>query len=52
MANPAAKPLEAASVHAPGLADALGDALASSGRDTRTPGEVVAIIDETLRQLL
>lgn len=51
MANPTQKSLEVASVHAARLADALRDALASSGRDTRTPGEVVGLIDDTLRQL-
>lgn len=52
MANPTQRSLEVASVHAACLADALRDALASSGRDTvGTPGEVVGLIDETLRQL-
>lgn len=51
MANPTRAALEVASVHAAQLADVLSDALAGSGRDTHTPGEVVGIIDETLRQL-
>ena len=51
MANPTRAALAVTSVHATCLADALSEALASSGRDTHTPGEVVDIIDEALRQL-
>jgi hypothetical protein len=51
MANSPGETLAAASVHAACLADALSEALASSGRDTHTPREVVDIIDGTLRQL-
>lgn len=51
MANSPRETLAAASVHAACLAEALSDALASSGRDTRTPGEVADIIDATLPQL-
>jgi hypothetical protein len=51
MANPPREPLTVASHQAACLADALSDALASSGRDTHTPGEVVDIIDVTLHQL-
>jgi hypothetical protein len=43
--------LAAASIHAADLAGALSEALARSGEDTATPGEVVAIIDDTLREL-
>ncbi|MDQ3974567.1 MAG: hypothetical protein M3276_09605 [Actinomycetota bacterium] len=51
MENPPRKMLAVASVHAACLADALSEALASSARDTQTPGAVVDIIDGTLRQL-
>jgi hypothetical protein len=43
--------LEVAAVHAADLTGALRKALARSGHDTHTPAEVVAIIDDTLRQL-
>jgi hypothetical protein len=51
MANPTRAALVVASVSAADLAGALSEALASSGRDTHAPAEVVDIIDETLRQL-
>ena len=51
MANPTRAALAVASVHATCLAEALSEALASSGRDTNTPAEVVDIIDEALREL-
>ena len=51
MANLTRAALAVASVHATCLAEALSEALASSGRATHTPAEVVDIIDEALREL-
>jgi hypothetical protein len=51
MANPTRAALAVASVHATCLTDALSDALARSGRDTHTPGEVVDVVDGALREL-
>ena len=42
--------MAAASVQAGDLAEAQSQALASSGPDTRVPGEVVAVIDQTLHE--
>ncbi len=51
MTNNTRAALELASIRAAELVGALSKALDSSGRDTATPGEVVAIVDDTLRQL-
>lgn len=51
MANRTRAALAVASVHTANLVDAVTEALAISDRDTQTPGEVVDIIDGTLRQL-
>lgn len=51
MANTPRAALASASTHSADLAGALSEALASSGQGTGTPGEVVEIIDDTLRQL-
>lgn len=51
MTNTTHAALEMASTCAADLVGALSRALDSSGRDTATPGEVAAIIDDTLRQL-
>ena len=51
MADSRRETLAAASAHAACLADARNEALSNSGRDTHTPGEVVGIIDGTLRPL-
>ena len=51
MANTTRAALDLASICAADLVGSLSKALDSSGRDTATPGEVVAIIDDSLRQL-
>lgn len=51
MTNTTRAALEMASTRAADLVAALSSALDSSVRDTATPGEVAAIIDDTLRQL-
>ena len=50
MSNLTRAALAVASIHAANLAGALTEALAGSP-DTATPGEVVDLIDNTLRQL-
>ena len=51
MTNNTRAALEIASIRAAELVSALSNALDSSGRDTATPGEVVALVDDTVRQL-
>ena len=51
MAHRTQAALMRASAHAAKLAWALGEALAGSADDTRTPARVVDIIDQTLREL-
>ncbi len=51
MSNPTRAALAAVSVQAGDLAEVLSHALVSSGHDTSVPGEVVAIIDQTLHEL-
>ena len=52
MSNTTRAALAVASIHAADLAGALTEALSGSDeRDTATPGEVVGLIDDTLRQL-
>lgn len=51
MAQSTRAALTRASVHAANLAEVLSEALDGSGHDTRTPAEVVDIIDQALREL-
>jgi hypothetical protein len=50
MSNTTRAALAVASIHAADLAGALTEPVAGS-TDTATPGEVVSLIDDTLRQL-